>query len=252
MDGRSAGAPATAGVDGPVRPVSEDVAGGRPWRPDRAPRQWWPVLLGLGLALMLLGAAAGLLVGRSGAGDAVPGADSVDVGFAQDMSVHHEQAVEMAAWERDHTADSRLKQLAFDIESTQNAQVGRMQGWLESWDAAALPSGGYMGWMSGSAAHTHGTAVAGTPGKLVQMPGMASAEELTRMRASTGHELDVLFLQLMLRHHEGGVEMARYAAEHAEQGDVRNLARQILTSQSAESDYLRQLLAERAAAPLPG
>ena len=44
-----------------------------------------------------------------------PTADSVDVGFAQDMSVHHQQAVQMASWERDHTTDPALKQLAFDI-----------------------------------------------------------------------------------------------------------------------------------------
>ena len=86
------------------------------------------------LALLLLGAAGGMLVGLPGsAAPAVPGADSVDVGFAQDMIVHHEQVVEMATWERDHTADPRLRQLAYDIESGQTRQIGHMQGWLGLW-----------------------------------------------------------------------------------------------------------------------
>ena len=65
----------------------------------------------------------------------MPAADSVDVGFAQDMTVHHQQAVQMASWERDHTTDPELKQLAADIEATQTSQIGRMQGWLELWGA---------------------------------------------------------------------------------------------------------------------
>ncbi|WP_346270367.1 DUF305 domain-containing protein, partial [Pseudonocardia sp.] len=76
------------------------------------------------VALLLLGAAGGLLIGLPGASDTVPAADSVDVGFAQDMSVHHNQAVQMASWERDHTADPALHQLAFDMESTQGQQIG--------------------------------------------------------------------------------------------------------------------------------
>ncbi|MBA3907893.1 MAG: DUF305 domain-containing protein, partial [Pseudonocardiales bacterium] len=78
----------------------------------------------------------------------MPVAGSVDVGFAQDMTVHHQQAVEMAGWERDHTRDPALYQLAYDIESTQTQQIGRMQGWLGLWDAAAFPTGGHMAWMS--------------------------------------------------------------------------------------------------------
>ena len=83
------------------------------------------------------------------------------------------------------------------------------------------------------------------------MPGMASAAELTTLRSTTGPPLDVVFLQLMLRHHEGGVTMLSYGSERAELPQVRNLARQMLSSQTTESDYLRQLLAERGGTPLP-
>jgi uncharacterized protein (DUF305 family) len=210
---------------------------------------------GAALALLLLGAAAGLLLGLPGtAGSDLPGPDSVDVGFAQDMTVHHEQAVEVATWERDHTTDPRLRQLAYDIESSQSRQIGHMQGWLALWGAAGLPSGPHMRWMApmpgDDGAHEHAAGM--TPGAgVARMPGMATDEELRRLRASTGPQLDVLFLQLMLRHHNGGAGMLAYAQRYAEVPDVRNLAGQMLTTQSAEGQYLSQLLTERGAAPLP-
>ena len=214
--------------------------------------RWVRLFVGAGVALglLLIGAAAGLLIGLPGA-PAVPTADSVDVGFAQDMTVHHQQAVEMASWERDHTTDPVLKQLTADIEATQTSQIGRMQGWLELWGAGALPVGGHMTWMAAGMPHDeHGVATA-ADGGVATMPGMASTAELTALRAATEPQLDVLFLQLMLRHHEGGATMLAYGSEHAALPQVRNLARQMLTSQTTESEYLRQLLAARGGTPLP-
>ena len=209
-----------------------------------------PLVVVLGaVALLLLGAAAGLLVGLpSSPATSVPPADSVDVGFAQDMSEHHQQAVQMAGWERDHTTDPALKQLAFDIESTQQEQIGRMQGWLALWGAAQdAPSGRHMAWMA-SSEHAHGSL---SDGGVATMPGMASPDELRALRAATGPQLDVLFLQLMLRHHQGGVPMLQYAADHAAEPEVRNLAARMLSSQASERQYMEQLLAARGGTPLP-
>jgi uncharacterized protein (DUF305 family) len=229
---------------GDTRPTSD--GGPAPRREARWVRPL--VVVGAVVSLLLLGAAGGLLIGLPGSSEpAVPRPSPVDIGFAQDMSVHHLQAVEMASWERDHTTDPELAQLAADIEATQTGQIGRMQGWLSLWGAPALPTGGHMTWMSGSG---HGHSDAATDG-VNTMPGMASPEELEALRSATGKEMDILFLQLMLRHHQGGVAMAEYAAEHAAVPQVRNLASQILASQAAESEYMRQLLAERGAEPLP-
>ncbi|QJY50615.1 DUF305 domain-containing protein [Pseudonocardia broussonetiae] len=201
------------------------------------------------VGLLLLGAAGGLLLGVPGSSTtAEPG--TVDVGFSQDMSVHHLQGVDMASWERDHTTDPVLAQLATDIEKTQNNQVGQMQGWLALWDAPALPIGGYMAWMTGEHGHA-GTGTGTADGPVATMPGMATAADLDALRAATGPELDVLFLQLMLRHHEGGAEMLRYAAESASVPQVRSLAAQMLGSQTSEAEYLRQLLLARGGTPLP-
>ena len=232
------------GVSSPTR-APEDPAPGEP----RETRWVRPVLaVALALGLLLLGAAGGLLLGLPGSSSPEgPAPGPVDVGFAQDMTVHHQQAVEMASWERDHTTDPALAQLSSDIEATQTGQIGRMQGWLELWNAAPLPVGGHMAWMT-EPSHDH-SATAG--GGVATMPGMASSADLTALRAATGPQLDVLFLQLMLRHHEGGASMLRYGAEHAAVPQVRNLAAQMLSSQTSESDYLRQLLAQRGGQPLP-
>src|SRR5689334_16958553 len=99
-----------------------------------APAPRWPrtvLLTVIAVALVLLGggAAVALGIGRTTA----PGPDSVDAGFAWDMSRHHLQGVEMADLAPDHSQDPVIRSLAFDIAATQTNQVGRMQGWLSLW-----------------------------------------------------------------------------------------------------------------------
>jgi uncharacterized protein (DUF305 family) len=209
------------------------------------------------LAILLVGAAIGMLIALATTEqDPVPGADSVDVGFAQDMSTHHLQAVSMASWVRDHTQDPTIKTLAFDIEGTQKSQVGMMAGYLDVWEQpeSRPPNRQAMSWMATDASGTHGH---GTnpdhpgmqPGQL--MPGMATQEELAFMRKLNGTALDVYFLQLMIRHHEGGLSMATYGETHVKLDPLRNLARTIVTGQTGEVSYMTSLLAERGAKPFP-
>ena len=213
------------------------------------------------LAVLLLGAAIGLLIKLPGSDTAsTPARDSVDIGFAQDMAAHHLQGVQMANIARDRSTTLEVRQLAFDIESTQLEQIGRMKGWLFLWGAPEQsPDGKHMQWME-SSEHSHsGTASTGTASTgaasasadATVMPGMASSEELAKLRSLSGTELDTYFLQLMLRHHTGGAPMAKYAAEHAGQSVVRLLADNMLKSQSSEVDYMKELLAQRGAQPLP-
>lgn len=207
----------------------------------------WVIITGAVVAILLLGASAGVVIGARAGGMAVPGAESVDVGFSQDMSVHHRQAVLMAGIARDRT-DGVLGTLAFDIDTTQQGQIGWMQGWLSLWDASPTPTGNHMRWMPATGEHAqHGS---GSDG-VAMMPGMATEAELQRLREASGRAFEVLFLQLMLRHHQGGVPMLEYAAEHAEVPQVRSLASNMLDSQLGEAEYLSGLLADRDAEPLP-
>jgi uncharacterized protein (DUF305 family) len=206
------------------------------------------VVTAAALAILLLGAAVGLLVKLPG-GDSAdnPGAGSIELGFAQDMSVHHLQAVTMANWARDHTADPAIRQLAFDIESTQLEQVGRMKGWLMLWGQPEQSTNGkYMAWMAGLDKHSMPGMAMGPsmPSTGVdKMPGYASQEEIAKLRSLSGAAMDSCFLQLTLRHHEGGGPMAQFAADHTAVPAVRVLANNILASQAAEVKTIKSLMA---------
>jgi uncharacterized protein (DUF305 family) len=222
--------------------------------PGNASRTW--IFVAALVAVLLVGAAGGMLLtsARDGGDAAAPSLESVDVGFALDMRVHHMQAVTMAGIERDRTEDPVLRGLAFDIESTQLAQASEMAGWLTVWVRPNLPDpgAGHMEWMSENGTHAHSDGNGGkTTGEVQRMPGMATSEEINKLRKLSGAELDTYFLQLMLRHHEGGLEMAQYAAKHAGKGYVRNLATKIVESQQNESSMMKTYLAQRGAKPLP-
>lgn len=215
-----------------------------------------PVVIGAAVvAVLLIGAVLGMFLSQralGSSGPATPAAGSVEVGFAQDMSVHHLQAVTMANWARDHSTDPQVRQLAFDIQSTQLEQVGRMKGWLMLWGQPEQGSGAYMTWMTQSSGQNMpGMAMpSSTTSSDAPMPGMATNAELAKLRSLSGKDLDVYFLQLMLRHHQAGTAMAQYAHDHTSIDAVKTLTQSILDSQAAEMQLMKQMLAARGAQPL--
>lgn len=202
-----------------------------------------------GAVLVVIGFALGVVFDRSIGRDdgAASRASAVDVGFLQDMTVHHNQAIEMSAAVLTTTEDAAVRNLAFDILTAQENQVGQMSGWLQMWEEPLLPLNGHMAWMDDHAHmdHMDHTADGGV------MPGMASSAEMAELRAASGSERDVLFLQLMLRHHEGGIPMMEYAIDHGDEGVVRNISRSMLEGQNKEIALITDMLNERNAEPLP-
>lgn len=184
------------------------------------------------------GLAGGLLLAGSLLAPSVPAEGSADVGFARDMQAHHAQAVEMALLVRERTDDLELRQVALDIELTQQQQQGQMFGWLQVWGLPQASSAAPMAWTGG---HGHGG-----PGTAAQdaMPGMATQEQLAELAAADGAEAERLFLELMIVHHDGGVAMARSALDLAEEPAVRRLAQAVVDSQTAEIAVLEALLAD--------
>lgn len=194
----------------------------------------------IAVALLVAGGAVAVVTGVGA--PTVPAEGSVDAGFARDMSTHHRQAVTMAGLVRDRSDDSEIQVLGYDVESTQNNQIGMMQGWLQVWGLPVNTSAEQMAWMSGHRGM-------GMPGGV--MPGMATPDELDELRGLSGDELDVRFLQLMIRHHQGAVPMADYALAHADTDVVRRLAQKVIESQSAEVLTMEQMLRERGGSVLP-
>jgi uncharacterized protein (DUF305 family) len=203
-------------------------------------------VIAVGLVLLGGGLAVVLSLGR---GTDVPAVDSVDAGFARDMSRHHLQGVEMANLALERSEDPVVSRIAFDISSTQTNQAGRMEGWLSLW--GLRPTGGeVMAWMGDGGHGGHSIEGMDMTGDVL-MPGMATEEELAELRELSGTAFDVQFLRLMIRHHQGGLDMALYAAEHGEVEAVRRLGRTIADTQTAETTTMTDLLTERGGTPLP-
>jgi len=190
------------------------------------------LILGLVLGALLLG------------GEATPEDTSAEAGFARDMSVHHEQAVELAFIVRDRTDDPEIRAMAYDIINTQRAQIGMFSGWLQQWDLPQTSTAPPMAWVD----QEHGS-MAGMDGMQIEsyddMPGMASDEQVDELRAAKGVEAERLFLELMIEHHKGGVEMAKAVLPLTDRDEVTYIADTIVKSQEAEIATMEQMLSDR-------
>jgi uncharacterized protein (DUF305 family) len=190
---------------------------------------WLAAAVAVGL---LLGAIASLLVVPS---LTRPGDTSAEAGFARDMSTHHAQAVEMAMLAHQKGNDIAVRTVGGDIALTQQGQIGTMQAWLREWKLSPTGSQPRMAWMpEGSEGVENGL-----------MPGMATDADRERLRNATGREFDVLFLQLMLKHHLGGIHMAEEVLDLTDDAEVRRLAQSMVNGQRGEvamfQDFLKRL-----------
>ncbi len=194
-----------------------------------------------GLVVVALSVGAGLLIGsRVG----TPRDDSAEAGFARDMATHHAQAVEMSFVARDKSSDHELRTLASDIIATQSTQRGIFMGWLQQWGLSQASARPRMAWMPG---HSH---MAPATDGVVLMHGMASDAERRRLSDANGVDAEILFLQLMIRHHEGGIVMARAVMALSDRRELLQLAKSIDDGQRAEIAEMRNMLAARGAQPL--
>jgi uncharacterized protein (DUF305 family) len=203
---------------------SPDLAGEPAARP-RFPTGW---IIGAVVFGVLVGLAAGLLVPRF----LRPGDNSAEAGFLRDMSTHHAQAVEMSMIAHAATDNPDIRTLSADIALTQHAQIGYMQAWLRDWDLGPTGSEPVMAWMPDS----DGSVVNGL------MPGMATPEQMTKLKAATGKDLDIQFLELMRQHHLGGIHMAQEILDLSGNDDVTWLAKTMVTGQQGELNLIQSLL----------
>jgi uncharacterized protein (DUF305 family) len=180
------------------------------------------------LLLPVLAAVAALLLAGCGSSsdsdDA--GHNDADVTFAQTMIPHHQQAVEMAEMALDpaRQASAPVRDLATRIGDAQQPEIETMQGWLDAWGAEAEDHSGHdMGSMKG-------------------MSGMMSDEQMSALGQATGTAFDRMWLQMMVEHHEGAVEMAETEIADGESAEAKDLARDIVEAQESEITEMQRLL----------
>ncbi len=177
--------------------------------------------------LKMLTASLGLtmLAACSGAADH----NAADVTFATDMIPHHQQAVQMAELATDRAASPEVLEVAEEIRGAQQPEIDTMSGWLEEWGE---PVPDDMGGMDGGS------------GGMGDMPGMLTDEQLADLEAADGAAFDEMFLEAMIDHHTGAIQMAQTEQEDGASPDAIALAEEIERAQTEEIDRMRELLAD--------
>jgi uncharacterized protein (DUF305 family) len=184
------------------------------------------LLLSLALTLSACGGSAAP-AGGDGAPDTVADASAqyndVDVRFAQTMVPHHQQALEMVETALERTQNTEVLALAGEIQAKHDPQLMTLTGFLEAWGTE--PADGGMSGMDHSG-----------------MSGMMGEADLETLTHSSGAAFDTMFLEMMIAHHEGAVADAQRAVAEGANTEVKELASEIVSDQSAEIERIRQLL----------
>ncbi len=158
------------------------------------------------------------------------GHNNQDVTFATDMIPHHLQAVQMAEMAQTQASSAAVETLAAQIQAAQGPEIDTMSGWLKSWgeDVPDESMGGMDGMDSGSND---------------SMPGMMSDQVMSDLGAATGDTFDQMWLESMIAHHEGAVQMADTEIADGKDPDAIALAESIKAAQTAEIATMKKLLA---------
>jgi uncharacterized protein (DUF305 family) len=151
------------------------------------------------------------------------GYNADDVAFATNMIPHHQQAVDLSAMVPDRSTDAELVALAQQISAAQQPEINAMKVFLVQWNENPDTNSGHAG---------HGNA----------MQGMVDAATMTKLESLNGQEFDKLWLESMISHHQGAIEMAKAEIANGDNVDAKTLARNIVTTQEAEIGQMKQLL----------
>lgn len=151
------------------------------------------------------------------------GYNSDDVAFATNMIPHHQQAIDLSALVADRTSNAGLRALADRISAAQQPEINTMRVFLVQWNENPDADSGHGG---------HGAAMAG----------MVDEATMAELKTLNGAEFDTLWLQSMISHHQGAVEMAKAEIANGENVDAIAMARSVVETQQAEIGEMKQLL----------
>lgn len=161
-----------------------------------------------------LAVASAVVLGACSSSDAPSGHNADDVTFAQQMIAHHGQALDMAKLVPSRSTDPKVLDLATRIERAQDPEIKQMQGWLATWGAPDMPGMNH---------------------------GMMPAEDMAKLEAAKGAEFDGMWLDMMIEHHQGAIDMAKTELGKGGSTDAKALAQKIVDAQQAEITEMRGL-----------
>jgi uncharacterized protein (DUF305 family) len=155
--------------------------------------------------------------------DTVAAHNADDIMFAQMMIPHHEQAVELAGLASEHSTNQALLALASTISAQQQPEINAMKALLLQWEVDPNAMGDHGG---------HGAG----------MQGMVDDATMTKLKSLNGPQFDTLWLQAMIGHHQGAIEMAKAEIANGQSVDMKAMASNMVAAQQAEIDQMKQML----------
>ena len=162
---------------------------------------------------------------------AAAGHNADDIAFAQQMIPHHSQALDMAKLVPSRSTNPKVIDLASRIEKAQDPEIKTMQGWLTSWGAGTSST---MPGMTGES----------MPGMDHGMPGMMPDADMQKLGQAKGAEFDKMWLDMMIKHHQGAIDMAKTELEKGGSADAKALAQKIIDAQQAEITEMQGMLSK--------
>jgi uncharacterized protein (DUF305 family) len=150
-----------------------------------------------------------------------PGAESAppEVQFLDTMIAHHQAAIDMARLVKARSAHPELIDMGSVIQMAQRREIDQMRAWRKRW-YKTQPSGMNMA----------------LPGMEISMDGM----DIEKLKKARGKDFDLLFLDMMIRHHEGAVQMSRWIQEQTTRRELKDVADRIIRQQQREIEQMKQ------------
>ncbi|USQ81139.1 DUF305 domain-containing protein [Ornithinimicrobium faecis] len=161
-------------------------------------------------------------------GEVADAHNEADSMFVQMMIVHHKGAIEMAELAVNQADSTQVRSLAEEILAAQGPEIETMTSWLSAWEVPVMATG-ETGQMD------HGG---------MQMEGMSQQEVITELAGLSGAAFDTRFLELMIAHHQGAVQMAEDVLADGQNTHAQELARQIIEAQEAEISQMQDMLGQ--------
>lgn len=162
--------------------------------------------------------------------------NDADVTFAADMIQHHAQALSMVDLTLDRPLDAQVQALAEDIRAAQAPEIETMADWLTKWGEEVPATMRDHANSEGGMDDMEGMDGGG------EMPGMMTADDMDALENASDGEFQDMWLEMMVEHHEGAVEMAATEQADGQFKDAVDLAGQIVDAQNQEIDTMKDLL----------
>ncbi len=161
--------------------------------------------------------------------------NDADVSFASDMLQHHAQALSMVDLTRGRPLDPEVEALAEQIRAAQAPEIETFTQWLTDWDEEVPET-------MRDHANADGDMGDSMAGMDSDMPGMMSAEDMTALADASDDEFQTMWLEMMVEHHRGALEMADVETTDGQYEAAVNLAVDIIESQTAEIETMEGLI----------